>query len=46
MDAIVEHPELAAVDQFELYCRESMIPFYEQWDFTDDLGDLHVLRRE
>ena len=45
MDEILDHPRLADVDQFELYCLEEMTEFYERWDFTDELGDLRLMRR-
>ena len=45
MGAILGHPDLAGVQHFELYCLPEMIPFYEQWGFTADLGDLRFLRR-
>lgn len=45
LDTIVKHPKLANVKHFELYCREKMIPFYERFGFTEDLGDFHFMRR-
>jgi GNAT superfamily N-acetyltransferase len=45
MNAVVQHPSLAQVRHMELYCRPEMIPFYEKWGFTADLGDLHFMRR-
>lgn len=45
MEAIVEYPALSEVEQFELYCLEEMVPFYETWGFTDELGDLRLMRR-
>lgn len=46
MDAIVRHPALSEVEHIELYCLEALVPFYEQWGFTDDLGALRFMRRE
>ncbi|RBI60441.1 GNAT family N-acetyltransferase [halophilic archaeon] len=46
MDAIIDHPALSQVEHFELYCLDEIVPFYEKWGFTDDLGDLRLLRRE
>lgn len=44
MQMILDHPELRAVGHFELYCLPDLIPFYEKWGFTDDLGDLTTMR--
>ncbi|MCW6050673.1 GNAT family N-acetyltransferase [Lyngbya sp. CCAP 1446/10] len=46
MDAVFNHPELQAVESFSLNCLPKMIPFYERWDFTDDLGEIKVMRRK
>ncbi len=45
MDEVLCHPRLTDVDHFELYCLEEMTGFYEQWGFTDELGDLRLMRR-
>jgi predicted GNAT family N-acyltransferase len=45
MDAALGHPEMSGVRQFQLYCTEELVPFYEQWGFTSDLGDLCFMRR-
>ena len=45
LDGVVGHPALRAVRHFELYCRPEMMPFYEQWGFTDDVGVLRFMRR-
>lgn len=45
MDAVVEHSRLRGVKHFELYCRPELVPFYERWGFTDDLGELRFMRR-
>ena len=45
MDAIVQHPKLKSVRQFELYCLPELVPFYRQWGFTEDLGRLRFMRR-
>jgi predicted GNAT family N-acyltransferase len=46
LDAIIEHPELSEVKHFELYCLEEMVPFYENWGFSDELDDLRLMRRD
>jgi predicted GNAT family N-acyltransferase len=45
MDAALGHPDLRGVRQFQLYCEEKLVPFYEQWGFTSDLGNLRFMRR-
>ena len=45
MDAVVNHPKLQAVERLGLYCLPKMIPFYERWGFTDDVGGVKFLRR-
>jgi GNAT superfamily N-acetyltransferase len=45
MDAVVNHPQLQAVENISLGCLSPMIPFYKRWDFTDDLGEIKFMRR-
>lgn len=45
MNELLGHPSLADVEHFELYCLEEMAGFYERWGFTDELGDLRLMRR-
>lgn len=42
MEMIVEHRLLNSVEHFELYCQPDMVPFYQKWGFTDDLGELRI----
>ena len=44
IESILAHPRLRGVRHFELYCLPELVPFYEQWGFTDNLGDLHFMR--
>lgn len=46
IDTIIAHPKLSGVKHFELYCRPGMVPFYEKWGFTDNLGEIRLMRRE
>lgn len=46
MDAVLHHPRLAEVQHVELYCRPELVPFYERWGFTADLGELRFMRRD
>jgi predicted GNAT family N-acyltransferase len=45
MDRIVRHPELDRVKHFELYCLPDLVPFYEKWGFSTDVGGVAFLRR-
>ncbi|MGM0591210.1 MAG: GNAT family N-acetyltransferase [Halobacteriota archaeon] len=45
IEEAIGHPRLADVEDFELYCVEEMVEFYEKWDFTDELGDVRLMRR-
>ena len=45
MDAVLNHPELQAVEHFYLNCLPNMMPFYERWGFSDDVGEIKFLRR-
>ena len=46
MDSIVGHPRLAGVRHFELYCLPDMVPFYEKWGFSTDVGGVTFMRRK
>jgi GNAT superfamily N-acetyltransferase len=45
LDAILEHPRLAAVELVELSCQADMVPFYERWGFEDSTGRSVLMRR-
>lgn len=45
MDAVVNHPELQAVEKSYLTCLPNMMPFYERWGFTDELGEIQFMQR-
>ena len=45
MEAVVNHPALKAVRHLELYCLPDLVPFYQQWGFTTELGELRFMRR-
>ena len=46
MDWITAHPEVARVKHVELYCRPDMVPFYERWGLTTEVGDIVLMRGE
>lgn len=45
IDAVVNHPQLQAVESISLSCLPPMMSFYERWGFTDDLGEIKLMRR-
>ena len=45
LDAVCSHPELAAVESLELVCQPELVPFYERWGFTTDVGGSRLMRR-
>ena len=45
MDAVLNHPKLQTVETLALPCFPHMVPFYERWGFSDDVGELKFLRR-
>ncbi|MBU7587205.1 MAG: GNAT family N-acetyltransferase [Nostoc sp. TH1S01] len=45
MDAIVHHPQLNQVEHVALYCLPEMMPFYERWGFTSEVGNLNLMYR-
>lgn len=45
MDAVLNHPKLQTVENFALNCLPHMMPFYERWGFSDDVGEIKFLRR-
>ena len=44
MEAILGHPDLQRVRQFNLQCLEEMKPFYEVLGFEDLSGELVYMR--
>ena len=45
MDAVLNHRKLQTVEHFYLNCLPNMMPFYERWGFSDDVGGIKFLRR-
>ena len=46
LETIVNHPRLRLVQHVELYCRPNLVGFYRKFGFTEELGDLTLMRRE
>ncbi|BCG60675.1 GNAT family N-acetyltransferase [Paenibacillus sp. URB8-2] len=45
LDQVTAHPKLQSVRHIELYCKSDKISFYEKWGFTNQIGDIHFMRR-
>jgi GNAT superfamily N-acetyltransferase len=45
MDAVANHPKLQSVENISLNCLPKMIPFYERWGFTSNVGEMKFMRR-
>ncbi|HZX06274.1 GNAT family N-acetyltransferase [Kribbella sp.] len=45
LDAVVNHPALAEVRSLELVCQPELVPFYQRWGFTDQVGRSRLMRR-
>ena len=45
LDLVVHHPQLQSVEYIGLYCLPDMVPFYERWGFTTELGGLQLMAR-
>jgi GNAT superfamily N-acetyltransferase len=45
LDSIVYHPQLQSVEYLALYCLPEMVPFYERWGFTTEVGGLQIMLR-
>lgn len=46
LDAVTRHPVLSRVEKMYLSCRTELVPLYEKWGFTTELGeDIHVMVR-
>jgi len=38
VDAVVAHPVLSSVEKIILSCKPELVPFYERWGFSTELG--------
>lgn len=45
LNIVVNHPQLRSVEYLGLYCLPEMVPFYEQWGFTNKHGGLQLMIR-
>lgn len=41
---IRQHEKLQKVKAFELYCLPEMVPFYQSHEFSDDVGEIKLMR--
>jgi GNAT superfamily N-acetyltransferase len=42
---VLNHEKLQGVGSFELYCLPELIPFYERHAFSDNVGNIRLMRR-
>jgi predicted GNAT family N-acyltransferase len=45
LDEVVNHPQLKEVENMALFCLPEMIPFYQQWGFTNEVVKLELMYR-
>ncbi len=45
-DAMAYHPVLGKVENVLLYCKNDVSGLYERLGFSDDLRDMHLMRRK
>ncbi|MGY0002919.1 GNAT family N-acetyltransferase [Micromonospora sp. I033] len=45
LDAVVNDPRLAQVRSIELVCQPELLPFYQRWGFTEEVGRSQLMRR-
>lgn len=45
MRLVLEHEALRSVKHIELYCLPALIPFYVGSGFSDEVGDIRLMRR-
>lgn len=45
LDTVINHPQLQEVEQIALYCLPEMIPFYQRWGFTNEVGEIQLMYR-
>jgi GNAT superfamily N-acetyltransferase len=45
IEAVVHHPRLSGVATIWLCCLPEMVPFYERFGFTGEIGELKWMRR-
>lgn len=46
VEEVLDAPALSSVEHVELYCLPDLVGFYGRWGFSDDLGDLRLMRLE
>lgn len=44
MNSIFAHPDLKKITYFDLTCAPEMIPFYEKFRFSENFGNVRVMR--
>jgi GNAT superfamily N-acetyltransferase len=44
VEEVLRHPRIARCAHVELYCLPELVPFYERWGFTRELGEVTFMR--
>jgi predicted GNAT family N-acyltransferase len=44
-DAVINHPQLISIEHIALFCLPEMMPFYEQWGFTNIENKMKLMAR-
>ena len=44
LDSIINHPAMVDVHSVELVCQPNLVPFYQLWGFTDQVGQSLLMR--
>jgi predicted GNAT family N-acyltransferase len=45
VEAVLSHPQVAGVRSIELVCQPELIPFYQRFGFSDQVGHSRLLRK-
>lgn len=45
LNDVTSHPDISKVQHLELYCKDELIPFYERFGFSIDIGGINLMRR-
>lgn len=45
VDAVLRHPKVSGVRSIELVCQPDLMPFYQRFGFTEQVGQSRLMRR-
>jgi len=46
LNTILTHERIVGVNHVELYCKETLVPYYEKYGFVTDVGPIKLMRRD